>query len=250
MYNNIVGKQMTKKSFDQYAEKYDEWFLSNQNVLYSEVKLVAKALTINTVRGNHFPGDTLSIGCGSALFEMILEKEWGIKIVHGIEPSVEMASIARKRGMEVVIGTAENTDFGEACYDTVMFNGTPSYIDNLQYSFKKAYDALRPGGQIVVIDVPKESSYALMYNLAKALDTWDNILLKGVTPPMPYPIEFVRQAHWRTTAEKVEMLNNCGFSNLTFNQTLTRHPIYTGDSVEEPVEGFDKGDYVSITAWK
>ena len=32
---------MKNNNFDQYAEKYDAWFLENTNVLYSEAALVA-----------------------------------------------------------------------------------------------------------------------------------------------------------------------------------------------------------------
>ncbi len=33
-----------KQSFDEYAEKYDSWFLENPNVLLSEARLVARTL--------------------------------------------------------------------------------------------------------------------------------------------------------------------------------------------------------------
>ena len=78
------------KGFDEYAPAYDAWFLENRNVLYSEINLVAHVLKN--------PGRTLSVGCGSGLFETILAKEYGITITDGIEPSEGMAEIARKRG--------------------------------------------------------------------------------------------------------------------------------------------------------
>ena len=77
-------------------------------------------------------GKTLSIGCGSGLFESILKDDYGIEITHGIEPSTGMAEIAGKRGLEVKIGTAEDADFGFDEWDTVLFNGTPSYISDLE----------------------------------------------------------------------------------------------------------------------
>lgn len=54
------------KGFDEYAPAYDAWFLENRNVLYSEINLVAHVLKN--------PGRTLSVGCGSGLFETILAK--------------------------------------------------------------------------------------------------------------------------------------------------------------------------------
>ena len=228
--------------FNKYASDYDAWFLENENVLYSEVKLVAHFL--------ENAGDVFSVGCGSGLFETILEKEFNISIKNGIEPSEGMADIARKRGLNVDISTAEEMELGKENYDTILFNGTPSYISDLQKAFNKSYDALRPDGKIVVIDVPKESSYGVLYNLAKALGTWEHPLLEGVHPRNPYPIEFVKAASWRTTAEKVDMLKKSNFNNLQFAQTLTKHPLNSNLVAEEPINGFDCGDYVAICAIK
>ena len=230
------------KGFDEYASKYDEWFLDNRNVLYSEVNLVASTLKD--------AGKILSVGCGSGLFEKIMREERGVNITDGIEPSEGMAEIARKRGMNVTLATAEDADFGDGEYDTILFNGTPSYITDLEGVVRKAYAALRPGGRIVLIDVPKESSYGIMYNLALALGTWDHPLLEGVYPPNPYPIEFVKVANWRTTAEKVKILTEAGFTDLKFSQTLTAHPLYSDLSEEQPTEGYDRGDYVAVSAFK
>ena len=230
------------KGFDQYASAYDAWFLDNRNVLYSEVNLVASTLKD--------AGRVLSVGCGSGLFEKILRDEYGITVTDGIEPSEGMAAIARKRGMNVTIATAEEADFGNGDYDTLLFNGTPSYIGDLRGVVHKAYEALPAGGRIILIDVPKESSYGLLYNLAKAVGTWDHPLLAGCYPPNPYPIEFVDVAAWRTTAEKVALLREAGFTDLEFAQTLTSHPLTSNDEEEQPVEGYGKGDYVAVTAYK
>lgn len=230
------------KGFDQYASLYDAWFLDNRNVLYSEVNLVAQ-----TLRG---AGRVLSVGCGSGLFESILAAEYGITITEGIEPSAGMADIARKRGMSVVSATAEEADFGDGTYDTLLFNGTPSYITDLRGVLRKAYAALRPGGRVILIDVPKESGYGMMYNLALALGTWKHPLLEGCHPRNPYPIELVNAANWRTTAEKKALLEEAGFVDLRFAQTLTRHPLCSDDAVEQPVEGYDSGDYVAVTGFK
>lgn len=228
--------------FDQYASLYDEWFLNNTSVLFSELRLVAKTLKDG--------GRILSVGCGSGLFEKLLRDECGITVADGIEPSAEMAAIAVKRGVNVRVVNAENADYGQGAYNTILFNGTPSYIDDLPAVLRKVYDALPVGGRVVLIDVPKESSYGLLYNLAMTLGTWDHPLLEGCYPRDPYPIELVKMARWRTTASKVEMLQEAGFKNLEFAQTLTTHPLVSNNEVEEPIEGSNKGDYVAVTAYK
>lgn len=231
-----------KTSFDQYAEQYDSWFIANPNVLLSEVRLVAEALK----GGNRI----LSVGCGSGLFESIMAKDFGIKVTDGIEPAAPMAEIARKRGMNVTVATAEEADYGHQQYDTIVFNGSPGYIKGLEEVVKKVYDALPEGGRLILIDIPKESGYGTLYNLAKALGTWDHPMLDGVRPRLPYPIEFVNAASWRTTAEKEEMCRKAGFSSISFMQTLTTHPLYSDDRAEMPSEGCDRGDYVATIAVK
>ena len=228
--------------FDEYASIYDAWFMDNGNVLLSEARLVALTL--------HGSKNILSVGCGSGLFEALLAKDFGIKITDGIEPSTGMAEIARQRGLNVTIATAEEADFGNEKYDTILFNGTPSYISDLRSVVAKAYSALPSGGRAVLIDVPKESGYGIMYNLAKALGSWDDPLLAGVYPKDPYPIELCKAANWRTTAEKVELMTAAGFSNLESFQTLTTHPLVSNNRADEPQPGSDKGDYVAVIGYK
>ena len=238
LFNEIMKKQ----KFDELAEKYDYWFLQNKNVLYSEVKLVAKVLENG--------GDIYSVGCGSGLFEKILREEFNIDIKNGLEPSTDMASIAKMRGIDVDITTAEEADYRGRSYNTIIYNGSPSYITDLGECVRRSYKALKPGGKIILIDVPKESSYGLMYNLALSVGSWEHELVQGIYPRNPYPIDLVKSANWRTTQEKIEVLKEAGFQDFEFAQTLTKHPVYSDIAIEEPIEGFDSGDYVAVIAYK
>jgi len=233
---------MIDQPFDAYAAEYDAWFLQNRNVLESEVLLLMHFL--------ERPGRALRVGCGSGLFEHLLRTEHGIDIGYGIEPAVAMADIAAKRGMTVKIGTAERLEFPDAEFDTVVMNGTPSYIDDLPQAFAEAYRVLRPGGAVVVADVPAESSYGLLYRLGAVVGTWDDPYLRSVAPATPYPVEFAAAARWRTTDEKAGLLSAAGFVDLEYAQTLTAHPKYSNDSAEHPSEGYERGDYVAIRARK
>jgi hypothetical protein len=44
--------------------------------------------------------------------------------------------------------------------------------------------------------------------------------------------------------------NGSPSSNLEYVQTLTRHAKFSDDAIEEPVEGYHRGDYVAIRARK
>lgn len=233
---------MAEELFDEYAGEYDAWFLKNPNVLESEVLLLVHFL------GS--AGKTLSVGCGSGLFEHVLRTSHGIDIRYGVEPAEGMARIAEKRGMTVKRGTAEKLPIHADTYDTVLLNGTPSYIEDLKRAFQEAYRVLVTEGHIVVADVPAESSYGLLYRLGAVVGTWEDPFLEKVAPKHPYPVEFAAAANWRTTEEKAELLRTVGFVDLEFAQTLTRHPRFSDDAVEQPVEGYYRGDYVAIRGQK
>jgi len=232
---------MAQSWFDEHAAEYDSWFERNRDVLESEVLLLARMI-------GDAPGSTLSVGCGSGLFEHILRIEHGIDIRHGVEPAAGMADIARRRGMDVQAGSAESLPVDDGSFDTVVMNGIPSYVADLEAAFREAARVLRRGGHVVVLDVPAESSYGLLYRLATVVGSWDDPFLARVAPAHPYPIEFAAAANWRTTAEKAELLERCGFMALEYAQTLTRHPHFSDRGVEQPVAGFDRGDYVGIRA--
>ena len=233
---------MPDKPFDEHAEQYDAWFLKNQNVLDSEVLLLKHFLA--------HPGNALSVGCGSGLFEHILRTEHGIDIRNGVEPASGMAEIAVKRGMQVKSGSAEDLPYADAEFDTVLLNGTPGYIDNLRLAFAEAFRVARVGGVIVVADVPAESSYGLLYQLASTHGSWEDPHLRSLAPENPYPVEFAAAANWRTTKDKADLLNAVGFVDLEYAQTLTLHPKYSNGVVEQPVDGYDRGDYVAIRGRK
>ncbi|MFB3908630.1 MAG: methyltransferase domain-containing protein [Candidatus Eisenbacteria bacterium] len=227
--------------FDQYADRYDAWFLENRNVLASEVRLVQIAL------GD--PGEALSVGCGSGLFESIL-REAGVIVRHGVEPAEPMAEIARKRGLDVVSGSAEAIPHPDGRFDTVLLNGIPAYLADLGKALREANRVLRPGGKIVVADVPASGSYGMLYQLAARIGSWDDPQLKKIAPAKPYPIEFVGAANWRATEEILAGLEAAGFVDVQTLQTLLTHPKYSNDLVQEPVPGHDRGDYVAAIARK
>ena len=230
-----------KQKFDGYAAEYDSWFMTNENLFNSELLLYKKVL--GDITGKR----VLSVGCGSGLFESMIEHSG----IEGVEPSRDMGAIAEKRGINVIAyGTIEEVDLEDDTYDIIYFNGSSSYIDNLTPVYEKCKKALKKGGKIILLDVPKESAFGFMYLLAKAVGTFDHPFLNGVMPALPYPIELVTSGVWHSTEEKIEVLKAIGFGNFQFYQTLQRNPMYTNDEVEPVAEGYTSGGYVSIIAEK
>ncbi len=231
---------MSKQKFDGHAEKYDSWFMENENLFNSEVILYKTAL------GNIDGKRVLSIGCGSGLFESTIENH----NIEGLEPSTDMAEIARKRGMNVKIGLIENSELEENAYDIIYFNGSSSYIPELKPAYQKAYNALKTGGKIILFDVPKESAFGFMYQLATCTNSFEHEFLDGAMPNLPYPLELVKEACWRSTEEKIDILKELNMKDFTYYQTLQNNPLYTNEGIEDTVEGYKKGGYVAIIATK
>ena len=231
----------TKQKFDGYAAKYDEWFMKNENLFISELKLFKKVL------GDISGKKLLSVGCGSGLFESNIDSS----NIEGIEPSEDMGQIAIKRGVNVIkFGLIEDVDLPDNEYDIIYFNGSSSYMENLTPVYDKCRKALKEGGKLILLDVPKESAFGFMYLLGKSLNTYDHEYLEGAMPELPYPIALASSGVWHTTESKIEVLKNLGFSKFSYYQTLVKNPLYTNEEPEEVIEGYKSGGYVAIIAEK
>ncbi|MBP3804709.1 MAG: class I SAM-dependent methyltransferase [Oribacterium sp.] len=231
----------TKQKFDGYAAQYDEWFMKNDNLFTSELRLFQKAL------GDISGKKLLSIGCGSGLFESYID----CSLVEGIEPSEDMGKIAEKRGVNIIkYGMIEDVNLPEAAYDIIYFNGSSSYMEDLAPVYEKSLRALKEGGKLILFDVPKESAFGFMYLLGKSLNTYNHEFLEGTMPQLPYPLALASSGVWHSTEEKINILKQLGVSNFTYYQTLVKNPLYTNEEPEEVVDGYKSGGYVAIIAEK
>ena len=232
---------MGKQKFDGYADKYDEWFMKNENLFTSELRLFEKVL------GDITGKKLLSVGCGSGLFESYIDSS----NIDGIEPSEDMGRIAEKRGINVIkYGLIEDVDLPDETYDIIYFNGSSSYMEDLKPIYEKSLRALKKNGKLILLDVPKESAFGFMYLLGKSLNTYDHEFLEGAMPELPYPLALASSGVWHTTEEKINVLKELGIKNFDFYQTLIKNPLYTNEEPEEVAEGYKSGGYVAIVAEK
>jgi hydroxymethylpyrimidine/phosphomethylpyrimidine kinase len=230
IYHKI--EPLKASAFKEAARDFDAWFEKNKTVFQSEL-LAEKELISH-------PENAVSIGVGSGLFASNL----GIK--YGVEPAVGMAKLARKRGIKVKIGSAEAVPYPNEKFDMVLLSTVLSYVNDAQKAIDEAYRILKPGGQVIISFIAKEGSYAMLYDLAYLHGSHDST----ISPPHPYPIQFIKGAKWLTTAEVTAMLKKTGFSDFHYVQTLRRHPKYTNEEVETPVEGYKEGDFIVVRGSK
>ncbi len=112
------------KCFDEYYERYEQWFDDNRYTYLSELEAV-----------RHFVpkrGKGIEIGIGSGKFAEPL----GIKI--GIEPSLNMRKLAEKKGIQTVEGVAEALPMNDSTFNYVLMVTTICFVDDIRQSFREA----------------------------------------------------------------------------------------------------------------
>ncbi|MBT1166662.1 class I SAM-dependent methyltransferase [Bifidobacterium simiarum] len=219
------------------------------NITQSRFRLLHTALTVTD------PGRVLSIGMGSGIAEEKLRDEYGINVVKGVEPSEGFAALARKRGFEVEVAGAQEVDYEPDAYDTIVYNGSSFGFlndDELKDTWRRNYEALSAHGKLVFTDVPKESALgAVLYLTQRYPEIKDDDfqdLLEGTTFYRTGRDEY--KPYWHLTEWYVDLLRSLGFREFRFFQTVLANPPYQEQAVEDPIEGYKKGNYIAVVALK
>lgn len=201
--------------FDKTAVEYDQWFDENENAYKSELLAIKQFIPVGK--------DGLEVGVGTGRFAA----ELGIQ--KGIEPAPNMAAMARGRGIDVEIGVAENLPYADHQFDFVLMVAVDCFVDDIEKTYGEVYRVLKIGGQIIIGLLDKNGAVAKRYEAKK-------------TPNNVYWF-----ANFHTTEETVAMLENTGFSDFEFCQTLV---VPDPSVVEKPIPRYDKGSFVVIKAVK
>ena len=204
-------------SFEKYAEQYEEWFEKYCWVYEAELRAVKAMLPPG--------GHGMEVGVGTGRFAEPLE----IKI--GVEPSKRMREIAQKQGIQVLDGVAEKLPFDDSQFDFVLMVTTVCFVDDISKALLEAHRVLSHGGMIIIGFVDRNSMVGQIY-----LDRQnDNV--------------FYKEATFFSVDELVEVIDQSGFVDLTFNQTIFKTLSKT--TRDEPVKsGHGEGSFVVIRGRK
>ena len=137
--------------FDIYYRDYEEWFEKHPEIYKAEIETIKALLP---------KGEGFEVGVGSGRFAEPL----GIK--YGIEPSKNMARIARKRGIEVLETTAEEMDFEEE-FDYILMVTTICFVKDPLKTIQNCYKALKKGGYLLIAFVDLNSPLGKIYEKNK-----------------------------------------------------------------------------------
>ncbi len=138
-----------ERLFERYFQEYDRWFDEHDQIYQTELQAIRKLLP--PFRKG------LEIGVGTGRFAAPLG------IDKGVEPSQKMAALAKKRGIDVVFGTAEDLPFENRSFDLVLIVTTICFVDDPKKMLQEAYRVLRDDGRLILAFVDKESPLGQFY---------------------------------------------------------------------------------------
>ena len=170
-------------------------------------------------------GHGMEIGVGTGRFAEPL----GIKI--GAEPSKRMREIAQKRGIQVLDGVAEELPFDDAGFDFVLMVTTVCFVDDIRKALLEAHRVLSHGGFLIIGFVDRNSMVGQTYLSRQS----ENVFYKDAT--------------FFSLGELVDIMDQTGFVDLTFNQTIFK--TLSDTARDEPVKtDHGEGSFVVIRGRK
>jgi len=199
--------------YNQFANEYDVWFEKHPNLYQSELLAMKQAIPQNKTG--------IEIGVGSGRFAEPLN------IKYGVEPSENMAALAKQRGVEVINAIAETLPIENQSYDFATMVTTVCFLNDIPKAFSEVHRILNPKGAFIIGLIDRNSELGKKYEKQKSTN------------------KFYKDAHFHSTDEITKLLTDSGFGNFSYWQTLI-HP--EENQIEQPQQGYGKGSFVVIKA--
>ena len=118
--------------FEEHAGVYDSWFDEHNSVYQAQLRMLRRAVAAFQ-RG-------LEVGVGSGRFAVPLG------IHRGIDPSQNLALMAKHRDIDVALGEAEHLPYRAGSFDFVLMMTVICFLENIPRAFQETYRVLGPGG--------------------------------------------------------------------------------------------------------
>ena len=135
------------------VEKYERWFAVNATLLELEVEAIKQLLPPSA--------KAIEVGVGSGIFASQLN----IKV--GIEPDVEMAAAARKRGIQVISGKAEHIPIPDKSYQLVLMVTADCFLNDIVKAFSEIHRILNDHGIFLIAFLDRATPLGKLYEQKK-----------------------------------------------------------------------------------
>lgn len=196
-------------SFDSIAEEYDQWFDSPEGGAIFATELMCLRSVCPDFRDRW-----IEVGVGTGRFASTL----GIQ--EGIDPSAPMLEIAKRRGIHVTPGTAEQMPFPENTFDGILLALTLCFVDDAEKALSECRRVLCPSGKLLLGIIPADGPWGREY-IGEARDG--------------HPIYSL--AHFRTVDGTLKLVKTCGFELTRAASALFWHPDQTPSAKPDTTAG-------------
>ncbi len=179
---------MQNNPFDTEVEEYEEWFITNDKLLDSEVNAIKQLIPMS--------GNGIEIGVGTGIFASRL----GVR--DGVEPSSKMAAEAAKKGINVINGIAEKVPVDSGSYEFALMVTVDCFLDDVSKAFSEVRRILVSDGIFIIAFLDKATPLGQLYEKNKHLH------------------KSYRDANFHTSTEIVSLLRAGGFEVVDKRQTI------------------------------
>lgn len=206
-----ISTNIVRKTFDNYATEFDNWFIKNKELYVSELK---------ALKATRPKGLILDIGVGSGVFASKISASVGIDV------SRQILKISQSRGLEVIQADATALPFRNHVFDTVVVTFTVCFVEDVTRMLVESSRVLKVTGMLVLGEITLDSAWGKLYSK------------KGKGGH-----RFYRVARFLTFRKTVSFLAATGFTIEKIFATLSFSP-QDRPQVQEPVElsPMDYGD--------
>ncbi|MFO7981551.1 MAG: class I SAM-dependent methyltransferase [Candidatus Aminicenantes bacterium] len=202
--------------FEKKWQEYDKWYEDHEAVYKSELHAVKELIP---------KGTGLEIGVGTGRFAAPCHVEFGI------DPSINMLRLAKKRNVKVVQGVGEKLPFKNDSFHFILTVVTLCFADNVFSVLKESIRTLKTGGTLIVGMIDKNSPLGKKYQKSRKKS------------------EFYKHAGFLSSGEILDLFKKTGFQFIDSRQTLfsSLHEI---SQFQTPKKGYDRGGFVVLKAQK
>lgn len=206
-----------KTAFDKHADAYDRWFDENQEIYKAEVNAMQRLIPQT--------GLGLEVGVGTGRFAAPL----GIRL--GVEPSRNMALVARSRNIAICLAVGEHLPFANSQFDFAVLVTVVCFVKDVTRVLREARRVIKDGGKVIIAFIAKDSALGALYASRKDAD------------------QFYREAHFYTAREMIALIQQAGLDELQVCQTITGLP-HNSTTPYQVQNGYGAGAFVVVRATK
>jgi ubiquinone/menaquinone biosynthesis C-methylase UbiE len=203
--------------FDQNYLQYDTWFDENAPVFEAEIRALRGLLPTG--------GTALEVGAGTGRFAVALG------IPHAVEPSHNMARVAKSRGIAVCRALGESLPYPSEIFDSALLITVLCFVQDQGPLISECCRVTKSQGQLLIAMIDPHSQLGAIYESRKATDV------------------FYRVASFHSIDQTISLLHNAGLEVTNCAQTIMGMPYHT-PGWDETRSGFGEGAFVGLLARK